>query len=238
MNTHLVRALLLLALPASPVAAADLTLIPRTLRKEPAYQATPRYCLLVFGLEAKTRIWLVLDGDVLYADLNGNGDITEPGEQLKLPAYAAQQGFLYSAYRDMEIGSIRDGDSKHEKLQLMQWRVQPDLAPQSKRQEQLKERITKDPDFTVCRLQANIEWRPRRGDRVPIFGRVYQWAGEDIDGWLQFADRPANAPIVHFAGPLSMGLDPGFSEKRPQKERTNEMELAAAVGTPGLGQGT
>jgi hypothetical protein len=35
------------------------------------------------GPEAKTRVWLVLDNGVLYADRNGNGDLAEPGEQVK-----------------------------------------------------------------------------------------------------------------------------------------------------------
>jgi len=37
---------------------ADLTKIDRSIKKEPAYQGEPKYCLLVFGPEAKTRIWL------------------------------------------------------------------------------------------------------------------------------------------------------------------------------------
>src|SRR5687767_5410138 len=64
--------------------AVDLTTIDRTIRKEPTYQSTkPLYCLLVFGPEAKTRVWMVLDDDVLYLDRNGNGDLTEPGERLE-----------------------------------------------------------------------------------------------------------------------------------------------------------
>jgi hypothetical protein len=55
----------------------DLAKIDRVTAKEPAYQSkTPKYCLMVFGPEAKTRVWLVLDGEVLYVDRNGNGDLT------------------------------------------------------------------------------------------------------------------------------------------------------------------
>src|SRR5262245_63785932 len=67
--------------------AVDLAKIGRSLRKEPAYESKqPQYCLLVFGPEAKTHVWVVLDGDVLYLDRNGNGDLTDPGERI-----AAQQ---------------------------------------------------------------------------------------------------------------------------------------------------
>ena len=58
-------------------ALVDLTRIERTIAREPVYQSkAPKYCLLVLGLEARTRIWLVLDGDVLYVDRNGTGDLT------------------------------------------------------------------------------------------------------------------------------------------------------------------
>jgi hypothetical protein len=59
---------------------ADLTKIDRTIAKEPAYKSKPAYCLLVFGPEAKTRVWLVRDGNVLYVDRNGNGNLTDDGE--------------------------------------------------------------------------------------------------------------------------------------------------------------
>lgn len=56
---------------------ADLGKIERRIAKEPAYQTkSPRYGLLVFGPEAKYRVWLVLDGDALYVDSNGDGDLT------------------------------------------------------------------------------------------------------------------------------------------------------------------
>ncbi len=62
--------------------AVDYAKIDRTIAKRPTYQSkAPKYCLLVFGPEADTRVWLVLDGEVLYVDRNGNGDLTEDGER-------------------------------------------------------------------------------------------------------------------------------------------------------------
>jgi hypothetical protein len=61
--------------------AADLTKIDRDIRKAPAFKSKePKYCLLVFGSAADHRVWLILDGDTLYVDRNGNGDLTEAGE--------------------------------------------------------------------------------------------------------------------------------------------------------------
>ncbi len=78
----LTPSLLLCCLSAAP--SAELAKIGRKIGKEPPYQGKPAYCLLVFGPEADTRVWLVLDGDRLHVDRNGNGDLTEPGEQLKV----------------------------------------------------------------------------------------------------------------------------------------------------------
>ncbi len=77
MNAILGLALVVFAGLHCPAQALDLARLDRTIAKEPAYQSKqPRYCLLVFGSEAKTRVWLVLDGDTLYVDRNGNGDLT------------------------------------------------------------------------------------------------------------------------------------------------------------------
>ena len=58
--------------------AGDLRKIDRTIGKEPVYQSKPKYCLLVFGPEAKSRVWLVLDGQALLTSGN-NGELTKHG---------------------------------------------------------------------------------------------------------------------------------------------------------------
>ncbi len=68
-----------------PENKVDLTKIERKILKEPAYQTKKQeYCLLVFGPEAKLRVWLVLDGNTLYVDRNGNGDLTDAGERVAI----------------------------------------------------------------------------------------------------------------------------------------------------------
>jgi hypothetical protein len=65
------------------VEAIDLTRIERTISRQPEYATdAPGYCLLVFGKQAATRVWLVQDGNTLYVDRNGNGDLTESGERV------------------------------------------------------------------------------------------------------------------------------------------------------------
>jgi hypothetical protein len=67
----------------------ELKNVDRRIAKEPTYLAArPLYGLLVFGPAVQNRIWMVLDRsmpgseryDLLYVDLNANGDLTEPGE--------------------------------------------------------------------------------------------------------------------------------------------------------------
>src|SRR5262245_59920179 len=113
----LVIALACLAVTSATVAAADLSKVGRTIAKEPAYQTKEvRYCLLVIGPEAKTHIWLVQDGETLYVDRNGNGDLTEAGERVSLKDKADQ-------YRLFEAGDIKDGPLTHTGLSVMQRRV-------------------------------------------------------------------------------------------------------------------
>ena len=71
----------------------DLQNIDRTITKEPTYQTTsPKYCLAVFGSNAQTRVWLVLDGDTLFIDRNGNLDLTDEGEKVKGKPHHERKG--------------------------------------------------------------------------------------------------------------------------------------------------
>jgi hypothetical protein len=59
----------------------DLSSIDRTIKQEPQYGSTPKYCLLVLGMDAKKKAWMIRDGKHLYVDLNLNGDLTDEGEK-------------------------------------------------------------------------------------------------------------------------------------------------------------
>ncbi|MCH7729017.1 MAG: hypothetical protein IH991_21425, partial [Planctomycetes bacterium] len=84
---------MLVAVVASHATAAEqvnLQQIGRMIKKQPFYTAEkPLYGLAVFGPKAETRVWLVLDKskrdakhyDILYADMNGNSDLTEKSER-------------------------------------------------------------------------------------------------------------------------------------------------------------
>jgi hypothetical protein len=216
-----------LALGADAAFAADLTKVDRTIAREPVYQSkTPRYCLLVFGPEAKTRVWLVQDGDTLYVDRNGNGDLTEPGERVsakKGEATDPAEGVFY-----FEAGEIRDATFVHKNLQLNILKIDY-LAG---RDEFIKQVLAKNPKTRGCLLGIDVETPGRTG--IGIGGRIEQRVFLfDTNGLFQFAERVADAPIVHFGGPLQVSL---FGKHKMTAGR--ETDVVLGVGTPGVGPGT
>lgn len=66
------------------------------IHREPKYTSKPKYCLFVFEDPSEQMMWLVLDGKSIYADRNGNGDLTDDGEPLK----PINERTLNSSYRD------------------------------------------------------------------------------------------------------------------------------------------
>ncbi|HEY8504804.1 MAG TPA: hypothetical protein VIL46_09495, partial [Gemmataceae bacterium] len=92
--------------------AADLARIDRRIAREPTYATgSPRYALLVFGPDAKHRVWLVKDGDTLYVDRNGDGGLTEPGEKV-----AARKGGSAEDGYSFEVADLTLGGTKHYNL--------------------------------------------------------------------------------------------------------------------------
>lgn len=199
--------------------AGDLDKIDCPLLKEPAYQSkAPKYALLVFGPKAATRTWLVLDGTTLYVDRNGNGDLTEAGETVlgKKSDRAVQGEDVYT----FDVGELRDGDRRHRNVTLIVTGL--DAASKTKTAE------SSNPLSLNFRIRMEAEIPGLEGEN----GRVLQMAGPN-DSSLQFADRPREAPILHFAGPLTVVVS-----GRPTFRVNREMELYLGLGTPGRGKGT
>jgi hypothetical protein len=174
----------------------DLSKIDRTIAKEPAYKGKPKYCLVVFGPEAKSRVWLIRDGDLLYVDRNGDGDFT--GTDKLVPKETLERGAVF------QIGTIpaRDG-----------------VGPFS-----LDLRITSGMD-------KEDGYRLRCG---PPQGKGFD---QRTVGMILFADKPGEAPVIHFAGPLTLTiLDWGKPLQASQLVRgEKDNELSILVGTPVFG---
>ena len=168
------RLLLFVCCFVAEARAGDLRTFDRSIKKEPAYQGKPQYCLLVFGPEGKNRVWLVRDGDILYVDRNGNGDLTEGGKRIQgkrgavtrsdaprqrtqffvegiTGARGEKLGFVYEYYQDRTIGDF---------LFLYE-------------------------DFQIGPIQL-------MGKRV-----------QGVTGEFDFSAKRAECPIYHFQGPLT-----------------------------------
>src|SRR5262249_11862484 len=105
---HLLLALLGMCLWPLAVRPADLAHIDRKIAKEPHYQHQPKYALAVLGPEARFKVWLVSDGDVLYVDKNGNGDLTGNGER-----FVRKEGGQEFQFK---VGDIKVGDQVYRDL--------------------------------------------------------------------------------------------------------------------------
>jgi len=181
--------------PSVSLAAVDLRTIDRTILKEPAYRTgQPKYCLAVFGPKAETRVWMVLDGDTLFIDRNGNLDLTEAGESVKGQPDPKGRGEV-----QFNAGTItaKDGVLQNTRLEVL---VVPELT------------------FVYCRVEK----------------QPWQRAVVDNEGYLVFANKPQTAPVLHFQGPLTIGLR--FDHKF--KRRSEPEDLDIMVGTPGVGAGS
>jgi hypothetical protein len=207
---------------ATSAAAADLAQIDRSIRKEPTYQSKPKYCLLVFGADAKTRVWLVQDGDVLYVDRNANGDLTEKGKRVeRQPVNQGAPAF--------DAGDIKHGELTHTGLRVMQMKVTSQAVGDAKEFERIKKA---DPELWTWWVFITAERSP--DDTRPLPKAIKYVINGDGLGYLLFGDRPQDAPVVHLNGQWTFGLQ-DIKQHVTVGQKAN---LQIGVGTPGVGPGT
>lgn len=172
-----------LLITCSLAGAADLTKIDRTVAKEPAYKTHPKYCLLVFGPEPKNRFWLVQDGDTLYVDRNGNGDLTAPDKRAQLKNGGNQN------YRNFDAGEIHDGSLTHTGLSVSQFLVSSESVGNPKEFERIKK---SGPEPWTWWVRITAERSPDDSRQLPK--QIKYVANGDGLGYLLFADKPQDAP--------------------------------------------
>jgi hypothetical protein len=213
---------MLLALSSAASAAVDLSKIERKIAKEPRYRFKPKYCLLVLGSEAKMRVWLVQDGDTLYLDRNGNGDLTEAGE--KITAEKRKDRRRDDRNYTFNAGELREGGKRHLNLSVH-------VGDLNRALPEAKALLERDAQARQYNIGLEVEVPGYQG--LGAGGRLVQGACSDANGLLQFADRPQDAPIIHFGGRWTMGL---YRPTTVWLDRSNNVELI--FGTPGLGPGS
>jgi len=215
MHRTWVAAVVLALACAVPARAVELSKIERAIAKEPAYQSKePKYCLLVFGLEAKMRVWLVLDGKVLYVDRNGDGDLTGAAKRVELNAKrnVFEVGSLSLADGKYSVALVRVKDKGRVEIYMNR-----KVGFAHRRADWAKDTLMEMAGLTDISFRS---WMNR--DNI-----------EEYD--FQFADRPQDAPIIHMDGPLT--LRP-MDTKQAFVRGDMPYRFAVMVGTPGLGKGT
>ena len=217
----LAAALLLVLTPLAR--AGDLAKIERKITREPAYQTkAPKYCLLVFGLDAKTRVWLVQDGDTLYVDRNGNSDLTDDGKGVKV----TQQS---EAHRAFAVGELRIGGLTHTGLNVTQMKASREVVGSAREWERLKK---SGPEPWMWWVHITAERAAT--DKRALPRKIGYVINGDASGMLVFADRPQDAPIIHLNGPFTIAL-----QDRKQRLIAGEQTmLQIGIGPQGIGLGT
>jgi RNA polymerase sigma factor (sigma-70 family) len=231
-------------------AAPEPEKIDRRIGKEPVYQSkSPRYCLLVFGPQARGRVWLVQDGDTLYVDRNGNGDLTEEGKRIQAPPFAASDHYLFARERSIEVGDLSVGGLTHTGLVIRQAEyrrkaIPTDLDIPGPPLEELQEHLDKVwkqvPDGIASRVYINLDVRCYGLFEDTKDRHVRHMAWIDGNGVLAFAHRPQDAPVVRFGGPLTLQVRPGCRIQRGEQpgEGFTGTEPSFWLGTRGHGPGT
>jgi hypothetical protein len=219
-SLHLALALGWLASGNAPPAPIGLSSVPRSVAKEPAYRSAPRYALLVFGPQAKFRVWLAFDGDTLYIDRNGNGDLTDPGERFEPSEEPVENAMNRGT--SYEVGTLEDPFTKvaYSGVRVQRVAIRPGYTPRTEEEKAGFAKLrARDPEYEI-------------GGMVRIFvqsgGKVTQF------GTPRCSTRPAEANILHFDGPLSFHLVEidGCEVRLGDKPTDFRVELV----TPGLGR--
>jgi hypothetical protein len=222
-------------LAATNARAADLEKIDRHIAREPRYESrSPRYCLLVFGPEAQARVWLVRDGDWLYVDHNGNGDLTEAGKRFSVKPSHGTVLFPYQI-SEWPLVEIIINEKNWGKLELNELKLHPKFEPADDDERTILECFKKLDGGIRCMLEVTELSPSMHGPHKPLAPKIRQTAGVDTWGSLSFSRRPQEAPILHFDGPLTLDV----SMAAPTLERgVEQIDLQIMVGTRGLGQGS
>ena len=231
MTRFVIAAAVLLTHFGNPLSASP-PKIDRTLKKEPAYKSpAPKYGLLGFGPQAADRVWLVVDGNTLYVDRNGNGDLTEAGEKVEAERSERETA---SNILSFQAGAISVGGRVHKGLSIsfIPLKLYADGEELGKRPD-VRAVLEKDAEATTVVLSVDVEMPELKGGGID--GRINFVAGPvDQDGVFQFTGNPADAPVVHLGGPLQIDFHAALPSMRVG--RTSEFVLV--VGTPGIGPGT
>jgi hypothetical protein len=193
---------------------------------------------MVFGPEARDRVWLVLDDEALYVDRNGNGDLTEEGKRIKFPEFTSSDHPIYHEERSIKAGAVTVGGLTHTDLELSQYRcrrkIEGEVDDLAEWQDQLDSIWRQLPNGIIHMVSLKLDPNCYQLFDKPSAATVLHFAWVDGNGFLGLSVRPESAPILHFGGPLTRQLNPG--EKL--RQGNDPARTTLLIGTCGLGAGS
>ncbi len=111
----------------------------------------------------------------------------------------------------------------------MHFRISAEQVGNSQEMERIK-RHSGEPWAWAMRVAAER----LADDKRPLPKKINYIVNGDGLGYLLFADRPADAPIIHFNGPWTLGLQ----DLKQRLTAGHKSQLQIGVGTQGVGPGT
>ncbi len=200
--------------------SADLKKIERRVAKAPRYSAATQYhALLVLGDDASYRVWLVIDGDTLYVDRNGDGDLNGAGERIQGLRSSVKPGLIRET-RTWKVASLgKAGRYTNVEVNFRVVNPKYEFDPKWPQIEFLRARMK------AIRSGTHPNWTKVE---LKIGGKRRQFCS------IRFTTVASTAPIVHMDGPLTLGIVCSLMDF----QFGLGSQLKVAVGTPGLGTGT
>ncbi|MHB9067948.1 MAG: hypothetical protein ACYC4B_29550 [Pirellulaceae bacterium] len=92
----------------------------RAIVKEPNYESTPKYSLIILGASGKMKVWMVEDGKRLYVDKNANGDLTDDTPPIE-PSDVRRLGDDRWDFNYLLDAITPDDGSRHTHFNLRRW---------------------------------------------------------------------------------------------------------------------
>lgn len=217
--------LLAACLPAGASAGPPALDADRVIKAQPRYASEqPFYALLALGAAAETRLWIVVDGDDLYVDRNGDRDLVDEGEKVTAVASPDDAAGLVSRSRTWSVPELAVS-SRYTDLKVRFSLVNPQWSPAAvagnRRQMRAFMRAVREtPHAQLSNVSVMIDRTREQQSLNTTFGT-----------------SPETAPIFHMDAPLTLGLVEAWAPYELWRER-DEQRLAVAVGTPGVGPGS
>jgi hypothetical protein len=199
---------------------------------EPVYCGkAPKYALLAFGPSASERVWLVHDGDTLYVDRNGDGNLTRTNKRVR--AEKKPDGNPKQDGYDFQAGELAVGGRTHKGLSVWFVPLQRYAERPRGKQTDVKAALLKDPQALAAFIRLDVSVPNIEGGGLD--GRVECFAGPfDMSGVLQFAESPDQAPVINFANPWQIT----FESQPPALRIGASTQVTLVIGSPGVGPGT